>query len=310
MAYAQIDICEVGPPEYPLINVLRDTIFKEFGHVYRTPFEDMVRDRQDLICLIAHLEGNPVGYKVGYRDRPGGYYSYSGGVLPDYRGEGVAKRLQDWQHAAIRARGYKTVYFTSFNKFRSMLLFGLSTGFLPKGIDHRPEGEISIRFEKDLTKPEPDAPPALPRAAAHVESVGPTFNGTLARLCTQTGRPLDESDVDRDFPVPDAVNLLAMVENRPAGVLVAAPTKDASVFSLRHAGVLESHRRTGIGSALVDHLLGALKGRGVRTVRAKVRHENAAGLSMCLKNGFEVVGMLHDPGARATSVVLEHAVGS
>ena len=46
MSYTTIDITEVGPPEYPLIAVLRDTIAAEHHHVYRTSFEDMVRDRQ------------------------------------------------------------------------------------------------------------------------------------------------------------------------------------------------------------------------------------------------------------------------
>lgn len=155
MAYAQIDISEVGPAEYPLIAVLRDTIFGEFGHRYSARFEDQVQDRRDVLALIAHLEGNPVGYKIGYHDKPGLYYSWSGGVLKDYRGQGLARRMQDWQHAWLRARGYRMVHFNSFNKFRPMIQFGLDTGFLPTGVDLSPEGELSIRFRKDLTQPDP-----------------------------------------------------------------------------------------------------------------------------------------------------------
>src|SRR3712207_3301408 len=121
MSYAQIEITEVGPAEYPLIRVLRDTIFAEFSHRYATTFEEGIEGRQDVLALMAHLEGNPVGYKIGYRDRPRSYYSWSGGVLKDYRGSGVARRMQHWQHAWLRARGYHFVRFTSFNKFRPML---------------------------------------------------------------------------------------------------------------------------------------------------------------------------------------------
>jgi GNAT superfamily N-acetyltransferase len=155
MSYSQIDISEVGPAEYPLIAVLRDTIFGEFGHRYSARFEDQVQDRRDVLALIAHLEGNPVGYKIGYYEKPGLYYSWSGGVLKDYRGQGLARRMQDWQHAWLRARGYRMVHFSSFNKFRPMLQFGLNTGFLPTGIDLSPEGELSIRFRKDLTQTDP-----------------------------------------------------------------------------------------------------------------------------------------------------------
>jgi hypothetical protein len=38
-----------------------------------------------------------------------------------------------------------------------MLKFGLDTGFIPTGVDLSPEGELSIRFRKDLTQP--DLPP-------------------------------------------------------------------------------------------------------------------------------------------------------
>jgi len=170
MSYSQIDISEVGPAEYPLIAVLRDTIFGEFNHRYSARFEDQVQDRRDVLALIAHLEGNPVGYKIGYHDKPGLYYSWSGGVLKDYRGQGLARRMQDWQHAWLRARGYRMVYFNSFNKFRPMLQFGLDTGFLPTGVDISPEGELSIRFRKDLNQPDP---PPHKNAAATIKHEDP-----------------------------------------------------------------------------------------------------------------------------------------
>jgi hypothetical protein len=98
---------------------------------------------------------------VGYRYKPGRYYSWTGGVLPDYRRGGVARRMQEWQHAWCRSRGYKFVQFNTFNKFRNMLLFGLATGFVPIGIDYRREKEISIKFEKDLSLPDPAGLPDL-----------------------------------------------------------------------------------------------------------------------------------------------------
>src|SRR5687767_7737821 len=125
MAYAQIDISEVGPAEYPLIKVLRETIFGAYRHRFAGSFDEEIEGRQDVFALIAHLEGNPVGYKVGYRYKPGRYYSWTGGVLPDYRRSGVARRMQEWQHGWCRSRGYKFIEFNSFNKFSEMLLFGL-----------------------------------------------------------------------------------------------------------------------------------------------------------------------------------------
>jgi GNAT superfamily N-acetyltransferase len=214
MAYAQIDITEVGPAEHPLIRVLRDTIFGAYNHRFATSFDQEIEGRQDVLALIAHLEGNPVGYKVGYRYKPGRYYSWTGGVLPDYRRSGVARRMQQWQHAWCRSRGYKNVQFNSFNKFKPMLLFGLSTGFLPIGIDYRAEKEISIKFEKDLSLPDP---PGLPE-------LSPEEKARLAR-------------------------------------------------------------------------------RG----RVHVAHDNVAMIAGCLKDGFDLTGMIHDPSRGKLIVRLERA---
>lgn len=154
MGYAAIEIREVGEAEFPLIQVLRETIFNESGHVIRATFAQQIAGRTDVLALMAHLEGNPVGYKVGYREGHKAYHSWTGGVLKDYRGQGIARRMQEWQHAWARSRGYERVGFNTFNKFRAMILFGLDTGFLPDGVEVRHEGELSIHFTKDLKEPD------------------------------------------------------------------------------------------------------------------------------------------------------------
>ena len=82
--------------------------------------------------------------------------------------------MQEWQHAYLRSRGYKWVFFNTFNRFKSMMLFGLDTGFLPVGVERRPEGDLSIKFTKDLTTdaPTPGAErndaPDLPRTRTYI----------------------------------------------------------------------------------------------------------------------------------------------
>src|SRR5580700_6985407 len=110
----EIQISEVGPAEYPLMEVLRDTIFSECGHHYVTSLADDLEGRADIHAVMAHLEGNPVGFKIGYRFSPGVFYSKAGGVLKEYRQLGLARRMQEWQHGFARSRGYRTVYFNSF----------------------------------------------------------------------------------------------------------------------------------------------------------------------------------------------------
>jgi len=309
MSYGLIDISEVGPAEYPLIAVLRDTIFGEFNHRYAATFAEQIDGRQDVLALIAHSEGNPVGYKVGYRDRPGIYYSWTGGVLKDYRDQGLARRMQDWQHAWLRARGYKSVTFNSFNKFRPMLRFGLSTGFIPTGIHTRPENEISIHFTKDLTQPDPTDPPKLPRAEVHVESVGPNYHGLIAQLATKTIEPRTEEDIDLAMSNPSPLALLAFVNGKPAGFKIGF-ARDARrrLFESHLGGVLPEFRNQGVATALTRHQIDAVKSLGFPAVRVHTRHDNVPMLRTCLTAGFNISGMLHDESRGMTVIALTRSL--
>lgn len=49
--------------------------------------------KPNLISLIAYTEGAAVGYKVGYEMTARLFYSWTGGVLPACRHQGVAAKL-------------------------------------------------------------------------------------------------------------------------------------------------------------------------------------------------------------------------
>jgi GNAT superfamily N-acetyltransferase len=309
MSYAQIDIAEVGPAEYPLIKVLRDTIFGEFDHRYAATFEDVIDGRQDVLALIAHLEGNPVGYKIGYRDRPGYYHSWTGGVLRDYRGQGVAKRLQHWQHAWLRSRGYRTVGFNSFNKFRAMVTFGLATGFVPDAVQVRPEGELSIHFAKDLTIADPPPRDRLPRADVHVESVGPTYHGLIAQMASETIEPTTEADIDLELTGTDPLALVAFIDGKPAGFKVGR-ARDAKrrLYDSRLSGVLPDHRGRGVATALAQHQLQAVEALGYEAVRSYTRHDNVPQIRALFNLGFDVAGLNFHARRKLAVIVLQRTL--
>jgi GNAT superfamily N-acetyltransferase len=148
----ELGITEVGPAEYPLLEVLRETIFGAYGHQSLSGFAEILEGRRDVLAVIAHLEGNPIGFKVGCgSEQPGVYHSRSGGVLKEYRRLGLGRRMQDWQHQYARSRGYRQVVFNTFNHFPDMVLFGLVSGFEPVGAEWRdPPGAMSIKFRKEL----------------------------------------------------------------------------------------------------------------------------------------------------------------
>ena len=50
------------------------------------------------LSLIAEIENQSVGFKIGYdRFKDGSFYSWMGGVLPEFRKKGVASALADFQ---------------------------------------------------------------------------------------------------------------------------------------------------------------------------------------------------------------------
>jgi GNAT superfamily N-acetyltransferase len=311
MSYTTIDITEVGPAEFPLIAVLRDTIFGEFKHRFAGSFAEQIEGQRDVLALIAHLEGNPVAYKVGHQDRPRRYHSWTGGVLRDYRGQGIAKRLQAWQHGWLRARGYESVSFNSFNKFRPMLQFGLSSGFVPTGVTLRQENELSIGFVKDLTKADPPPRERVAPAAVHVESVSPNFHGLIARLATELGDVRSEAEVDREMTGADPLALVAFVEDRPVGFVIGRGVGDEpGVYASRLGGVLPAWRDRGVGEALLAQLSKAAGGVGYRVLRCRAPHDDAPLIRACLNLGFDFNGMTFDGGRKAMTVVLERALGA
>ena len=54
MSYDQIEITEVGPPEYPLLRVLRDTIFAELLPSERCPAWFSPEDYEQLKLIRDH----------------------------------------------------------------------------------------------------------------------------------------------------------------------------------------------------------------------------------------------------------------
>ena len=85
--------------------------------------------KHQLLALFAFVDGNPAGFKVGYEMTARLYYSWIGGVIPDFRGNGVARQLMAQQHEMIKEMGYKVVRTHTENRFRNMLILNLRSGF-------------------------------------------------------------------------------------------------------------------------------------------------------------------------------------
>lgn len=88
------------------------------------------------LILLAFVDNQPVGFKVGY-ERAGGFYSWMGGVLPAYRRLGIAQALGDKQAQWAQQKGYPHLTFKTRNTHKAMLLFALKNGFDIIGFSER-----------------------------------------------------------------------------------------------------------------------------------------------------------------------------
>lgn len=105
----------------------------------------------DAIVLVALFEGDPVGFKIGYRaEEEGIFYSWLGGVRPDRRRLGVATQLMNEQHQRVWDKGYRRIRTKTLNDRSEMLILNLRAGFRVIGTQDSARG-LKILLEKALT---------------------------------------------------------------------------------------------------------------------------------------------------------------
>ena len=102
------------------------------------------------LILVAEEDEKLVGFKVGY-ERDGSFYSWMGGVLPDYRRLGIAQKLADTQEKWAKSQGYTTILFKTRNHHKGMLIFALKNGFNIVGFKERESIDVHrILLQKSL----------------------------------------------------------------------------------------------------------------------------------------------------------------
>lgn len=144
-----------GLPDLTISSVTLDEL-APIWEINRTLFnEDRIInsfDRQDLLLLVAHFEGMPAGFKVGYRENRFVFYSAKGGVLPDFRRRGIARHLMYAMMDRVERMGYSRFAFDTFpNLHPGMTVLAVNEGFrLIKADYNSAYREYRLRFEKKL----------------------------------------------------------------------------------------------------------------------------------------------------------------
>ncbi len=93
---------------------------------------------KSVIVLIAKEKDNPIGFKVGYVVEEH-FYSWVGGVLPEYRRRGIARKLAEVQEEQVRKAGVHLIRMKTRNRFGEMLRFALSRDFYIADVEKKGE---------------------------------------------------------------------------------------------------------------------------------------------------------------------------
>lgn len=147
-----MEIKSIENPTSQLFKIIEEIERKAFPVGYQKGrLTHEAQSHRGVVAHLASIDGQPVGFKIGYQLKEKIFYSWLGGVLPEFRRRGVARALMKEQHQSIKSLGYEYVRTNSRNANREMMILSLQFGFDIIGTHFvHDEGRLSIHFEKRL----------------------------------------------------------------------------------------------------------------------------------------------------------------
>lgn len=140
-----------GIPDENTFQKLKDIYTSVFEDADATFFEHRFKTQTDFLSVLAFTEDNKlIGFKIGYRYNETIFYSWVGGVLPNYRQQGIARQLAKLQEQWAKQNGYTKIRTKSMNRFKPMLILNLKNGFNIVKVYTNDKQQTKIVFEKDI----------------------------------------------------------------------------------------------------------------------------------------------------------------
>ena len=113
-------------------------------------FKERFKAHPKIISILAFDNDMLIGFKVGYPYNNDTFYSWVGGVLPNYRQKGIANELAIQQETIAKSQGFKKLRTKSMNQYKPMMILNLKRGFDIVKFYTNDKGQTKIVFEKEL----------------------------------------------------------------------------------------------------------------------------------------------------------------
>ncbi len=105
----------------------------------------------EISVFLAAIEGKAIGFKAGYAATPRRYYSWLGGVDPDFRGHGVAAALMYAQHQWLTSTRYLLVETHVRQSNAAMIQVNLKAGLSVTGMFMK-SGEPNLIMQREIVR--------------------------------------------------------------------------------------------------------------------------------------------------------------
>ncbi len=146
-----LQVKEVFVPSAEQIKDIYDLSVKVFGSADLTKTTEKL-NKPGFFGLLAYIDQKLVGMKLGWAQTPEIFYSWLGGVHPDYRDVGIAQDLMQIQEQWCSKQGIRKIQTKTTNQFRQMLGLLLRAGFLIHSCQVGPSNQTEILLEKSLSQ--------------------------------------------------------------------------------------------------------------------------------------------------------------
>ncbi len=123
-----------------------DTFISEFVDLVQRVFGDeadkewldslkwRLEEMPDVTVFLAEKESLLIGFKVGYAATDRRYYSWLGGIDPNFRKQGVAKKLMTQQHEWLCNSRFQIIETHVAQKNKAMIQLNLDSGLAITGM--------------------------------------------------------------------------------------------------------------------------------------------------------------------------------
>ncbi len=140
-------VTDVTKAEILSLRPLLETIFQSFDE---KAMDAILENHSGFALHKALVDDTLVGFKLGYQHSLTTFYSWLGGIDPQYRGLGIASDLLKAQHDWCKEKGFQRIQTKTKNKWREMIILNVKAGFDIIGTYTDTKGEPKLILEKKL----------------------------------------------------------------------------------------------------------------------------------------------------------------